>query len=106
MPVLDDVSGARVGHEHIGEGGRSDPGFDHVLEIPMHQTAIPPPSWRAAALRRIEATNVAGPDTQHSRVMNPEAVHGLLRGRPDPILGIARFERIPFKDVLDAQASV
>lgn len=72
----------------------------------MHQTAIPPPSWRAAALRRIEATNVAGPDTQHSRGMNSEAIHGQLRGSPDSILGIARFERIPFKDVLNAQASV
>src|SRR5689334_8586555 len=73
---------------------------------PMYQTAIPPPSWRATAVRRIEAINVAGPDTQHSRVMNPEAIQGLLRDSPDSIVGIARFERIPFKDVLDAQASV
>ena len=72
----------------------------------MHQTAIPPPSWRAAALRRIEATNVAGHDTDHSRVMNVEAIHGRLRGNPDSTLGIARVERVPFKDVLDAQASV
>jgi hypothetical protein len=72
----------------------------------MHQTAVPPPSWRAAALRRIEATNVAGHDTHHSRVMNLEATDGLLRGNPDHTRGIARVERVRFKDVRDAQASV
>ncbi|MCC6178340.1 MAG: phosphatase [Chloroflexi bacterium] len=72
----------------------------------MDKTVVPPPSWRAAALRRIEATNVAGFDTHHSRAMNLEAIRGLLHGDPAYTLGITSVERVEFKDALDAVASV
>jgi hypothetical protein len=72
----------------------------------MYSAAIPPPSWRAAALRRIEATNVAGYDTHHSRQMNLDAVRGLLPGDPDSALGIGCVERVAFKEALGAVASV
>jgi hypothetical protein len=75
-------------------------------EIPMLRTAIPPPSWRAAALRQIEDTHVAGHDTHHSREMNLEALRGLLHGDPSPTLGIATVERVAFKEALEAVASV
>jgi hypothetical protein len=72
----------------------------------MYQTAIPPPSWRAAALRRIEATHVAGHDTHHSRAMNLDAIRGVLHGDPAYTLGVASVERVAFKEALDAVASV
>jgi hypothetical protein len=72
----------------------------------MHKTVIPPPSWRAAALRRIEDTNVAGHDTHHSRAMNLDAIRGLLHGDPSYTLGIATVERVAFREALDAVASV
>jgi len=72
----------------------------------MYRTAIPPPSWRAAALQRIEASNVAGHDTHHSRAMNLEAIRGLLNGDPAYTLGIACVERVAFKEAVDSMASV
>jgi hypothetical protein len=72
----------------------------------MQNTVVPPPSWREAALRRIEATNVAGLDTHHSRAMNLDAIRGLLHGDPSYTLGIATAERVAFKEALEAVASV
>jgi hypothetical protein len=76
-----------------------------LLEISMIQTIDPPAAWRAAALRRIEAANVAGHDTHHSRAMNLEAIRGLLHGDPTYTLGIDTVEHVAFKDALDAVAS-
>lgn len=72
----------------------------------MYKTAIPSPSWRAAALQRIEAAHLAGHDTHHSREMNLDAIRGLLHGDPDYTLGIGCVERVAFKEALDAVASV
>ena len=99
-----------MGRQHTGAGNllpsRASAGLNQELEIAVYRTAIPPPSWRAAALRRIEAAHVAGHDTHHSREMNLEAIRGLLHGDPAYTLGIACVERVAFKEALAAVASV
>lgn len=72
----------------------------------MYRTAIPPPSWRAAALQRIEATNVAGHDSYHSRAMNLEGICRLLHGDPAYTLRTTCAERGAPGDALAVVASV
>jgi hypothetical protein len=72
----------------------------------MTHTAIPPPSWRAAALRRIEAAGLAGHDPHHARRMSPEAGRGLLRGDLDHTLGIVSPECAAHTDGSDVISPV
>jgi hypothetical protein len=76
------------------------------MEMLMHGTVIPPSSWRAAALRRIEATKVAGHTIPQSRAMDFAASHGLLHGVPSFTPAIVGVERAAGNDPSVAVAAV
>ena len=71
----------------------------------MSRIVLPPPSWRASALQRIEATHVAGHDTTHSRAMNFGAIRDLPLGDLAYTPRAACDERVASRDALEVVAS-